>query len=275
MSRVAVVTDSAADLPPESAASAGIEIVPLTVAFGDEAFLDGVELPPKEFWARVQRGSALPTTASPAPAALSEAYERAAREGAAAVVSIHVSGALSRTVATAGLAAGEASVPVEVVDTRSVSAGQGLVALAAAEVAAADADLAAVTDAARGAVSRLAVAAALETVEFLRRGGRVGAARAALSELLRIRPVLSIDDGEPVVIAKTRTRRRAIEEVLARTAGPASAAAVFHSGAPEAQDVAERVGAATGATPTLGLIGAVTGTHLGPGAIGVAVIGAQ
>ncbi|HEX2030655.1 MAG TPA: DegV family protein [Actinomycetota bacterium] len=275
MSRVAVVTDSAADLPPDAAASAGVTVVPLTVTFGDEAFLDGVELPPEAFWERVRGGGELPTTASPSPEAVRGAYERARADGAAAVASIHVSGKLSRTVDTARLAAAEASLPVDVVDTRSVSAGQGLVVLAAAGAATAGAGLDRVVAAATSATSRLAVAAALETVDFLRRGGRVGAARAALSELLRIRPVLSLDDGEPVLAARARTRRRAIDEALARAAGPAEAAAVFHAGAREAEDVADRLARATGVRPSIGVIGAVTGTHLGPGALGVAVIRAQ
>lgn len=275
MSRVAVVTDSAADLPPNTVQTAGVLVVPLTVTFGEESFLDGVDLPPEAFWARVGGGADLPTTASPSPDAFAAAYDRARQAGAEAVVSIHVSAKLSRTADTARLAAADARVPVEVIDTRSVSAGQGLVVLAAARAADVDGGLEAVVAAAVAAGSRLAVAAALETVEFLRRGGRVGAARAAVSDLLRIRPVLSLDQGEPVLAAKARTRRRALDEVLARTAGPAESAAVFHAGATDAEDVAARVREATGVQPTVGMIGAVTGTHLGPGAIGVAVMRAQ
>jgi DegV family protein with EDD domain len=270
--RVAVVADSACDLPPVLATSEGIRLVPLLVTFGSKSFRDGVDLPAEAFWDRVAGATDLPTTASPSPDALLEAYEGAGEEGAVGVVSVHLSGALSRTADSARQAAERARVPVEVVDTKSVSMGQGLVALAAARAARGGAGLPEVAGAARSATSRLAVAAVLETVDFLRRGGRVGRAKAALSDLLRIRPVLSLEDGEPVLVARARTRARAIDEAVARVAGPAEAAAVFHSGAAESPEVAERLTRACGVDALVGPIGAVTGTHLGPGAIGVAAV---
>ncbi|HEX9823124.1 MAG TPA: DegV family protein [Actinomycetota bacterium] len=267
---IAVVADSAADLPPGLAPA--ISIVPLTVRFGSNEFRDGVDLPATAFWERVDAGPEFPTTASPPPAALLEAYRAAAERGAAGVVSVHVSGKLSRTAESARMAGGEAPLPVEVVDSRSVSLGEGLVALAASEAAEAGGDLAAVAATARGAVARLEVYALLETVDFLRRGGRVGRAKAAVTDLLRIRPILSVEDGEPVLVARARTRGRALDEVLERAAGPAEAAGVLHGGASEASEVAARVREACGVEPIVTLIGAVTGTHLGPAALGVAVL---
>ena len=265
-----VVADSACDLPPDRVSAGSIVVVPLTVAFGTESFLDGVELRPEDFWARAE--AELPTTASPPPQVFAEAYERAAREGADGVVSLHVSGELSRTVESARRAAGEASIPVEVVDTRSVSLGEGLVVLVAAEAARSGMGVREVAAAARSAAGRLSVAVVLETVEFLKRGGRVGRARAALSELLRIRPVLSLDGGEPVLAARARTRARALDALLGMTPRPAESAAVLHSGAPEADEMARRVEETCGVRPLVSLIGAVTGSHLGPGALGVAVL---
>ncbi|MGH2684209.1 MAG: DegV family protein [Actinomycetota bacterium] len=269
--RVAVVADSACDLPPEVAATEGIALVPLTVAFGATSFLDGVELSPDAFWERVDRGDEHPTTASPSPRALIEAWA-AAGGGGEAVVSVHLSSKLSRTVETARAAAPEADVPVEVVDSRSVSMGQGLVAMAAARAASLDAGPAEVAGAARDAATRLTVGAILETVEFLRRGGRVGRAKAAMSDLLRIRPILALEEGEPVLAGRARTRRRAVDDVLEGVAGPAEAAAVFHARAPDADEVARRVREATSVEPLVGPIGPVTGSHLGPGALGIAVI---
>ncbi len=269
--RVAVVADSACDLPGEVAAAEGIVLVPLTVAFGATSFLDGVDLSPDAFWDRVEDDQEHPTTASPSPGALMDAWTRAAR-GAAGVVSVHLSSKLSRTFDTARAAAAESGVPVEVIDSRSVSMGQGLVALAAARAAELGGGPAEVGDAARAASRRLTVGAILETVEFLRRGGRVGRTKAAMSELLRIRPVLALEDGEPVLAGRARTRRRAIAEVLERAHGPAEAAAVFHARAPDADEAVRLVRAATSVEPLVGPIGPVTGSHLGPGALGIALM---
>ena len=272
MSPIAVVADSACDLPPHEAARVGVRVVPLTVTFGEESFRDGEELTPEAFWDRVEASPDLPTTASPAPAALLEAYRAAAAAGADGIVSVHVSGKLSRTLDSAQTAAAESPVPVEVVDSRSVSLGIALVALAAARAGADGRGLAETAAATRAAADRVQVVAFLDTVEFLKRGGRVGRAKAALSDLLRVRPVLSLDDGETVLVARSRTRGRAIEEVLARAEGPAEAAAVLHGGAEEAAAVAVRLASACGVEPIVALIGAVTGTHLGPRALGIAVL---
>lgn len=270
--RVAVIADSACDLPPDLAASHSITLVPLTVAFGTEGFLDGVEMTARAFWDLVRTSPEFPTTASPSPQAIADAYGRAAAEGATGVVSIHVSSGVSRTAATARTAAATSSVPVVVVDSLSVSLGQGLVALEAARVAQEGEDLEAVAGAARSAAERTTTVALLDSIDFLQRGGRVGRARAALSDLLRIRPVLTLDDGVPTLAAKARTRRRGIEDLLARVRGPADASAVFHADAPEHSVVEEALERETGAPPLVALVGAVTGTHLGPGALGVAVL---
>ncbi|HYU56962.1 MAG TPA: DegV family protein [Actinomycetota bacterium] len=268
---IAVVTDSAADLPLDLAARHGVRVVPLTVAFGTEALDDGTGLPPETFWDRIAAGAGVPTTASPPPEALARAYRAAAEEGAEGVVSIHLSRALSRTVETAAAAGRDAPIPVEVIDSASVSLGQGLVVLAAA-AAGAGGSVGEASAAARRAVAGIEVFAVLETVDFLRRGGRVGAAKAALSDLLRIRPVLTLAGGQTSLVARARTRSRAIAEVLERTRGPAEAAGVLHSRAPEVEDVARAVREACGVEPIVSLIGAVTGSHLGPGAIGVVVL---
>lgn len=270
MSRVAVVADSACDVPGDMAREAGISVVPLNVTFGTASFLDGVDITPAGFWERV--ADEHPTTSSPSPEAFLRAYRAEAERGADAVVSVHVAGALSRTLFSARKAAESSPVPVEVVDTGSVSLGQGLVALAAAETAGRDAGLPEVAASARDAAARLTLVAMLETVDFLKRGGRVGRARAAVADLLRIRPVLALDGGEPVLVARARTRSRAIATALGMVAGEARSAAVMHAQAPEAAEVAERVASVCGVRPIVAEIGPVTGTHFGPGALGVAVI---
>ena len=247
-------------------------IVPLLVTFGSQSFLDGVELTADEFWRRVEEGT-VPTTASPSIGAFGKAYRRAADRGASGVISVHLSGALSRTADTAGQAARDAPLPVAVVDTSSVSAAQGLVALAAAGVAAAGASREDVTRAAHRAVARLRLAAVLDSADLLARGGRAGPAAAAVTGSLRIRPVLTIRQGRPVLQSRARTRSRAIDDAIEVVAGPAEAAAVFHSGAPEADDVAARQAAITGVEPLVVPVGSVTGTHLGRRALGLAAIG--
>ena len=272
MSRVTVVTDSAADLPAPVAGARGIRVVPLTVAFGDEQLLDGSEVSAEGFWVRMAGEEHLPTTASPSPDALAAAYVEARDRGADGVVSVHLSARLSRTLETARVAAASADLPVEVVDSRSVSAGQALAVLAASDAAARGEELSSVAAVASRAAERLRMAAAIETVEYLKRGGRVGALAATLSDLLRVRPVLSLDHGEPVLVTRARTRRRAIDEVLTRVGAPAEAAAIFHSGAGEIGDAAAALAERCGVEPLLGWIGAVTGTHLGPGALAAAVL---
>ena len=267
---VAVLTDSAADLPPVVAAEHGISVVPLIVSFAAGSFRDGLDLPPEGFWERAT--TEVPTTASPSPETIGAAIDEAAADGADGVVAVHVSSTLSRTVESARMAAMKAALPVEVVDSRSVSLGQGLVAVAAAEAAAVGGSFQEVARAAAAAARLVDVVAFLETVEFLKRGGRVGRARAALSDLLRIRPVLTLEDGEPTLVARARTRGRAIDEVLTRVGGAARAAGVLHAGAPESTAVAEEVAERCGVAPLVSLVGAVTGTHLGPGALGVAVL---
>ena len=267
--RVAVVTDSASDLhhPPP-----GLQVIPLTVAFGTEELLDGIELSAEAFWDRVDGADEIPTTASPPPQSFAQAYARAAETGAEAAVSVHVSAELSRTIESAEAAAARSPIPVHVVDSRSVSLGEGLVALAAAGEASSGRSADAVAEAARDAAGALEVYAFLETVDFLQRGGRVGRARAALSDLLRIRPILTLDGGEPALAARARTRGRAIAEILDRAGTEAVATGVLHARAPEAQQVAERLAAATGTAPIVSLIGSVTGSHLGPGCLGIALL---
>lgn len=275
---VAVVTDSGADLPPDLASSHRIVVVPLLVAFGDESFHDGVDLPPAAFWERLagRRGrDALPSTASPPPGAFADAYRSAAERGDDAVVSVHLTSELSSTAEHARSGAREPSipVPVHVVDSRLVGVGLGLVVLHAARVASGGGGPERVAGAAQDAAGRVELSAALETVELLRRGGRVGLVRGALSDALRVRPILTMRDGAPELVAKCRTRARALDHLVARAAGPAAAAAVTVGGPVSlARDLADRVAEACGVRPFVSPMGAAIGAHLGPGAIGVAVL---
>jgi DegV family protein with EDD domain len=273
MPNVAVVTDSAADLPADLARERGVSVVPLIVTFGEESFTDGVQLTAEGFWDRMERrGGLVPTTASPAPGILAEAYQRAADAGASGVVSIHLAGSVSSTAGTATAVGSKAPLPVRAVDSRMVGAGLGLVALAAASAARDGGSIEEVERAAREAMPRVELFAVLESVDLLRRGGRVGATKAIMSDLLRVRPVLSMADGAPTLVAKARTRSKAVDELLRRLDGPAVLAGLSHGRASDAEDVAGRISQACGVEPFVTLMGAALGAHLGPGALGVAVL---
>jgi DegV family protein with EDD domain len=270
---VAVVTDSAADLSIADATSLGVQVVPLVVTFGTDSYRDGLDLAPQEFWRLA--AARHPTTAAPSPAAFAEAYRRAAEDGAVAAVAVHVSGEVSSVLQQATDAARDAPLPVRVIDSRQVGPGQALVVQEASRAAAEGRDAAGVAAAAEATAGLVRVLALVESIEFLRRGGRVGVVKAVVSDLLRVRPVLTMDHGRPALVAKARTRARALEEVLRRLAAPggvAVAGRVAHALAPDAEAVVARTREALGVPISVTVMGAATGSHLGPGAVAVAVL---
>ncbi|MBV9710001.1 MAG: DegV family protein, partial [Ktedonobacteraceae bacterium] len=178
---VRIVTDSTVDLPAEQAAAAGVTIVPLTVFFGDEAYLDAVELDNAGFYRKLQASKALPTTSQPSPAKFHEAYTRLIEEGADGILSIHLSSKLSGTYQSAynasqSLPEDVKKVPIEVVDSLSISAGMSRAVLHAAEEARAGLSLEEIKAHAVDELARTRILAVLDTLEYVRRGGRIGAA---------------------------------------------------------------------------------------------------
>lgn len=281
--RVAVVTDSTACLTAEEAAAWGIVVVPLDVAADDHRYRDGVDLDP-EGLATLLRAGRRVTTSQPPPAALAAAYEAAAARGAAEVVSVHLSGELSGTVRAAGLAAQLAPLPVHVVDSRSAGSGLGFAALAAAEVAAggvwgAEPDGTDVAAAAAEVGRSTAAWFVVDSLDHLRRGGRLSGAAAAFGTVLGLRPVLALADGRIEVAERVRTRRAARDRLhdLAvteiRRRGPGVRIAVQHLARPEvAAALAERIRTSSGTGEVVVReVGAVLGGHLGVGALAVVV----
>lgn len=280
---VAVVTDSTSCLTPADAAAWGITVVPLDVAVDDTRYQDGVDLTPDALVALLASGRRV-TTSQPPPGAFAAAYEAAAARGAREVVSVHLSGELSGTVRAAALAAQIAPLPVHVVDSRSAGAGLGFAALAAAEVADGAAWGAAPTgtDVAATAeqVGRSTAAwFVVDSLDHLRRGGRLSGAAAAFGTVLGLRPVLTLHGGRIDVAERVRTRRAArdrlhqlaVEEVRRR--GPGVRVAVQHLGRAEAaSELAERIRATSGVDDVLVReVGAVLGGHLGVGVLAVTV----
>lgn len=279
MGRVAVVTDSTCDLPYELVESLGLRVVPLTVAFGDDDYIAGVTLRTDEFFEMLLASDTPPTTSQPTQAWFDEAYADCADEGVDAVVSLHCSAALSGTAAVARQAAARAVIPVEVVDSGLVGGALGLAAVAAHRAAQAGGgvdDVVAAAAAVRGAATSLIV---VDTLEYLRRGGRLSGAQAVVGTALRVKPVLHItEDGRIELRERTRTWSRALErltELATRAAaGDRVDIAIVHAVASQrAQQLWERLDPRLDVRYRLdGEIGPVVGAHVGPGAVGVAVV---
>ncbi|MSQ12857.1 MAG: DegV family protein [Dehalococcoidia bacterium] len=273
---VRIVTDSTSDLPSDIAAAAGITVVPLNVHFGTETFRDGVDIKEDEFYRRLVSTAKLPTTSQPSVGAFLETYERLA-PGADGIVSVHLTAKLSGTYNSAIQAKGEfKGCPVEVIDTQQGSLGLGMVALAAARAAQAGGTMAQVSQAVQQAMRDTKFFGAVDTLDYLVKGGRVGKAQAFVGGVLRIKPIITIQDGVVHPVERVRTLQKAVERLaeLARAAGPVGSVGVIHSTTPDvAQSLADRVrDLAPGGQVLMSRFGPVIGAYLGPGAVGVAVM---
>jgi DegV family protein with EDD domain len=274
MGDVRIITDSACDLPHDQIESHGIIVVPLTIRFGDEEFTDGVDLSSEEFWKRCRASKQLPETAAPSPGAFQAAYERAAAEGASGVVVITLSSGLSATYQSAklGAEAVAGTIDVRVVDSRTVTAAQGLLALEASEFARTGATADEVASHAERRASDTGIAGTLDTLEHLIKGGRVGGARALVGSLLSVKPLLTVKDGLVAEDGRQRTRARALEMLAtkAEAAAPFDWIAVGGGDAKDIDVVLDRIKTIDSAHPLIVTeIGPVVGTHGGPGIIGI------
>lgn len=280
MAGIRVVTDSACDLPDAVLAERGIGLVPLHIRFGDEELLDRYELPTKEFWSRARAFSGLPATAAPSPGNFAEVFKAMADEGADGVVCINLSSKLSATIEAARQAARdlEGAFPVRVIDSLNVTLGLGLMVLIAADAAEAGKGLeevAAIVEEVRG---RMRVYGAIDTLENLQKGGRIGGARALLGSLLNIKPVIEVRDGVVEEESKQRTRARSLSYLAdkVRAAGPIDRLAAFGADAPDLDGFLAQIADIHPKFPlVVGDIGPVIGTHCGPGALGVAILAAE
>jgi DegV family protein with EDD domain len=276
---VAVVTDSTASLSKAAAEAAGVLVVPLQVVVDGATYAEGVDVHPGDVAAAL-RAHRTVTTSRPSPQIFLDAYARAAERGADAIVSLHISAALSGTCESAVLAARESPVPVEVVDSGSMGMGLGFTVLDAAERARAGAGALDVAAVARARAAGTAAYFYVATLEHLRRGGRIGSASALLGSALAIRPLLVLDEGVIAPLEKVRTSARAmarLEELAvaaAAAAGGPVALAVQHLDAPDrAERLAERLGAVVPGVNEVVVaeVGAVVGAHVGPGLVAVVV----
>jgi DegV family protein with EDD domain len=277
MARIRVVTDSACDLSAEVAAAHGITVVPLSIRFGADEFVDGRDLSTSEFWARCKASPVLPETAAPSPGAFQEAFQAAASDGYDGVLSLSISGGVSATfqAATAAASSLAGSVDVRAVDSRSMTMGLGLMAIDVAELAATGADLDALCARVEELKARTSVFGVVETLDHLEKGGRIGGARALLGSMLKIKPVVTLVDGEVAEESKQRTRTRSLEYLAGKALAspPLSRIAVANGAAADIDQFLAMLADVKSEHPlVVGDLGSVVGTHTGPGTIGLCMV---
>lgn len=275
-SRVAVVTDSTCDLAPNIVAEHNITVVPLNVHFGDEVFRDQVDITTDEFMAKMSQSPKLPTTSQPSVGTFEDAFRKAA-ETADQVVCPVISSRLSGTYQSASIAAQNVSgaIAVEVVDSMSASWGLGFQVLRAVDLAKQGQDAATIAQTLRNETTRYHVVFFVETLEHLRRGGRIGKAAQLVGSLLQLRPLLRIDEGQVVPFERTRTRGKAIQalKAFAHENGIAEEIVVLYNTTPDqARDLAADLATVTPDREVrISQLGPVIDTHIGPDVLGVAV----
>jgi DegV family protein with EDD domain len=277
MNNIRIVTDSASDLTAEQVAEYGITVVPLSIRFGADEYVDRKDLTPQTFWEKVAASPTLPETAAPSPGAFEAAFREAGANGAP-VVCLNLSSKLSATYSAAVLAARacEGSVDVRVVDSLSITSGLGSMAIAAAKVANAGGIVDEVVAAIESRVGRTRVLAAIDTLDNLKKGGRIGGAQAFLGSLLSIKPLIDVSTGVVEEAGKQRTRGKALnalaDMVKADIAkhGKVSDLSIRHG---DAKDVDAMVALLSGIVAkesiSIGQIGAVIGAHGGTGLMGL------
>lgn len=272
---IRIVTDSACDLSDEELAEWQIGMVPLSIRFGDDEFVDRTQLSSNEFYRRLGTSEILPETAAPSPGAFVQMFNSMQADGATGVVCINISEALSATIQAARTAASsdDVSLDVQVVNSKQLTGGLGSIVLAAASAAkdgsSADEIVALVEDMS----NRTHVYATLDTLDNLKKGGRIGGAQAAFGAMLSIKPLLDLSTGEVVAAGKQRTRKRSLawlRQQLVDAGDDIENLAILHS---NADDIDEFVSSVSDipivATARTNIIGAVVGTHGGPGIIGI------
>ena len=276
MGRVLVVTDSSANVPANLVQELGIHVVPILLNVNGQTYRDGIDVTPGEVYRLLRASKRLPTTSAPSAGDFLRIYATAAQQ-VSGIVSIHLPAELSATYSVASTSSQLVDgPPIRIVNSQSVAMGQGFVVIEAARAAAAGADLDAVVARAKQVACKVHVYATLDTLEYLRRGGRIGGAAALAGAMLRIKPMVYVSGGTVNAFAKPRTMSRAIQlmlEVMAQKAGDlALHAAVLHADAPEeAEELRQRVASSfdcaelhvTEFTPVMGV-------HAGPGVLGLA-----
>jgi DegV family protein with EDD domain len=269
---VKIITDSTCDLPAEVVSRLGIRVLPLYINVGSQGFLDGIDITREEFYQKLPSFHEQPTTAVPSPLKFHALYDAFADEGASEVLSIHISASLSGILSVAQVAAHETtSIPVTVFDSRQLSLRTGFLVQTAAEMAQAGRSVAEILPALKGQIQRTHTCAALDTLEFLKRSGRMNGVISSIGKMLQIKPILRMYDGKAST-ERVRTRKNAVRRLVAllHEFSPFEKIAFLHSGAMD--DVQALRQEVSGLLPEgeiwLEQINPVLGAHIGPGVIG-------
>lgn len=275
MPGIRIVTDSACDLDPDVTLGRGIDVVPLTIRFGTEEFVDRVDMSTSAFWDRLKVDVAAPETAAPSPGAFRDVFLAAADSGADGIACITLSSGLSATHLAARAAAETVAdhIPVRIIDSLSVTMGLGLLVLAAADAAGENRTLEEIEAELIDLRARTRVFGMVESLEYLRRGGRIGGAQAFLGSLMSIKPIIEVRGGKVEAESRQRTRSRALAYLASKAvnAGRLERIAMAASVSPDADRLHERLESADCDRPVVvGELGPVVGSHAGPGTIGVA-----
>ncbi len=275
---VKIITDSTSDMPTEVAKELGITVIPLYVHFGSDAYRDGIDLTTDQFYSKLVETKVMPTTSTPAPADFAQAYDRLAKE-ADGILVLTISRKLSATYDSAkqGIEERKSKCPIELLDSRLALMGLGLVAIAAAKAANQGANLKEVLALTKENIPRLDMRIAFDTLEYLRRGGRIGKAQAFFGSLLKVNPILTIKDGEVYPAARERSRAKAIDYLVKFAEGytKIEEMALEDATTPdEADGLLERLGAVF---PKENIyrskVSPVIGAHVGPRVLSVMVLG--
>ena len=277
---IRIVTDSNCDLPPDIIQKYGITVVPMYINIGTESYLDGVDMSRQEFYEGLSHFKSHPMTSAPGPGTFVDTYEKLADEGATEILSIHIAGSLSAVVNSARLAAEEWDrLPVTVFDSGNLTLGTGLQAVAAARAAAEGQTMDEIVALLEDQSARTYCFAALNTVEFLRRSGRLTRFQSSLASVLQIKPLLKMNSGQ-FEMERVRTRKGALDRVIELLAelGSLEELALVHTHAPEQAEALWRQARSHFAWDSMTLSAEVTpviGTHIGPGAVGFVAIRAR
>jgi fatty acid kinase fatty acid binding subunit len=279
VARVAIFTDSASDLDQADAAASGIHVVPLIVNFGDQSFRAGVDLSGPAFWDRMTAPDApFPTTAASSPGDFKDAYEAAFAAGAEAIVSVHVAESLSGTIKSARIA--RDMLPdreIHVVDSLSASMAIGILARMGVELAEADVPAEEIAGELEERAQDLRIYFALDTLEYLRRGGRISGAQAAIGSLLSVKPVIMLKHGEVTTVDRVRTRSKARDRLIDLVVEkPVERLSILHSVTPDVDafrdELLARLPGFDPAAVSTELVGPSVGPHVGPGCVGAAIL---
>ena len=280
MARIVFVTDSASDLDPGIAQAAGIRIVPLAVTFGSDTYRAGVDLSNEQFWERMTAPDApFPKTAAASPGDVKSIYDGIFAEGAEAIVSVHVAGTLSGAIKSAEIA--KSMLPereIHVVDSQGASMAEAILCFLGQEMAAGGSTAEEIAEVLTERANDLRMVVSLETLEYLKKGGRISGTQAAIGSILSVKPIIAVEAGVVDTADRVRTRAKARERLIEMiTARPIERLEILHTVTPDVEAfrdevVARASGSLDPATVTIGLVGASVGPHLGPGCLGAAVL---